>query len=167
MRHHAMTTGAAVVCALLAGAAVGCSDDEGSDSLPSEPPAPQTVSASPDQLGDILVDGKGRTLYLFEADTASRSACVGQCIDVWPPLLVTDGPEAGHGIRRRLLGRVHRGDGDTQVTYGGHPLYLYVGDEQPGDTNGQALEQFGAKWFVLGGSGRRITGLGGPGADRS
>ena len=108
-------------------------------------------------LGQTLVDGQGRTLYLFEADTAGRSNCHGACASAWPPYLSSGAPEAGTGVTGGLLGTIP-GDGGTQVTYHGHPLYHYVGDSQPGDTAGQGLDQFGAKWYVVAPGGDRIAG---------
>jgi predicted lipoprotein with Yx(FWY)xxD motif len=108
-------------------------------------------------LGQTLVDGQGRTLYLFEADTAGRSNCHGACAGAWPPYLSSGAPEAGTGVAGGLLGTIP-GDGGTQVTYHGHPLYHYVGDSQPGDTAGQGLDQFGAKWYVVAPGGDRIAG---------
>ncbi|HEX8134538.1 MAG TPA: hypothetical protein VF880_14065 [Actinomycetes bacterium] len=109
------------------------------------------------KLGQILVDAQGRTLYLFEADKAGRSACDGACASAWPPYLSSGAPQAGTGVAGSLLGSSRRGDGGgTQVTYHGHPLYYYAGDSRPGDTAGQGLNQFGAKWYVLASSGDKI-----------
>jgi predicted lipoprotein with Yx(FWY)xxD motif len=107
-------------------------------------------------LGRTLVDGQGRTLYLFEADGAARSECNGGCATAWPPYLAGGTPQAGTGVTRSLLGTTTRGDSGTQVTYSGHPLYYYVGDAEPGDDAGEGLDQFGAKWFVLGPDGAKI-----------
>jgi predicted lipoprotein with Yx(FWY)xxD motif len=108
------------------------------------------------KLGQTLVDGQGRTLYLFEADKAGTSSCQGPCASAWPPFLSSGAPKAGAGVAGRLLGTSPR-DGGAQVTYHGHPLYYYAGDREAGETNGQGLDQFGAKWFVLAPSGNRIT----------
>jgi predicted lipoprotein with Yx(FWY)xxD motif len=107
-------------------------------------------------LGQILVDGQGRTLYLFEADTAGKSNCHGACTSVWPPYLSGGTPKAGAGVTTGQLGTVP-GDGGAQATYHGHPLYYYAGDSEPGDTTGQGLNQFGAKWYVVARSGDRIA----------
>jgi predicted lipoprotein with Yx(FWY)xxD motif len=107
-------------------------------------------------LGRTLVDGQGRTLYLFEADQAGKSVCNGGCAVAWPPYVGGGTPTAGAGVTGSLLGTTARGDGGTQVTYSGHPLYYYVGDLKPGDDAGQGLDQFGAKWYVLGPDGSKI-----------
>jgi predicted lipoprotein with Yx(FWY)xxD motif len=107
-------------------------------------------------LGRTLVDGQGRTLYLFEADQAGKSECNGGCASAWPPYLGTGTPQAGTGVTGSLLGTTTRGDGGTQLTYGGHPLYYYAGDAAPGDHAGQGLDDFGAEWYVLGPDGAKI-----------
>jgi predicted lipoprotein with Yx(FWY)xxD motif len=128
--------------------------------------APTTSSGSPSaaivdlggsKLGQTLVDGQGRTLYLFEADKTGKSNCNGACTSAWPPYVSNGPPHAGTGVTAALLGTSIRGDGATQVTYRGHPLYYYAGDNQPGDAAGQGLNQFGAKWFVLASSGNKIA----------
>jgi predicted lipoprotein with Yx(FWY)xxD motif len=109
------------------------------------------------KLGQTLVDGQGRTLYLFEADKAGKSNCNGACASAWPPYVSNDTPQAGAGVTGALLGTSIRGDGGgTQVTYHGHPLYYYAGDSRPGDAAGQGLNQFGAKWYVVAPSGDKI-----------
>jgi predicted lipoprotein with Yx(FWY)xxD motif len=115
-----------------------------------------TVSVSKSDLGSILVDSSGRTLYLFEKDKPGRSACSGKCAAAWPPLTAAGTPTAGEGISSKLLGTTKRGDGKLEVTYAGHPLYLYAGDHKAGDTAGQGLDQFGAEWYALDARGRKV-----------
>jgi predicted lipoprotein with Yx(FWY)xxD motif len=107
------------------------------------------------KLGKTLVDGQGRTLYLFEADTAGKSNCQGACTSAWPPYRSAGAPRAGSGVAGELLGTI---PGDAQVTYHGHPLYYYAGDTRPGDSTGQGLDQFGAKWYVVAPSGDKVVG---------
>ena len=126
--------------------------------LPAPAPAPAIgVAAAALAPGTALVDAHGRTLYLFEADTASTSACTGPCAQVWPPLL-THGtaPTASGGAQAQLLGATARSDGTQQLTYNGHPLYHYAGDKVPGDAHGQGLNQFGASWYVVAPDGDKI-----------
>ncbi|MCU1668907.1 MAG: hypothetical protein JWP40_1834 [Blastococcus sp.] len=111
--------------------------------------------------GTALVDGAGRTLYLFEADSPTSSACTGSCAQVWPPLLTHGGAPAASGpAQSAFLGTVQRADGTRQVTYNGHPLYFYVGDRHPGDAHGQGLDQFGAGWYVVTPAGAKIDSSG-------
>lgn len=117
-----------------------------------------TVSVATSKFGRILVDGRGRTLYLFEKDARGRSACAGACAAYWPPVLTKSGPTAGAGVHKALLGVTRRADGTTQVTYGGHPLYRFVQDVKPGQTSGQDLHDFGAGWYVVSPAGRKIEG---------
>ncbi|WP_372476585.1 COG4315 family predicted lipoprotein [Pseudonocardia terrae] len=107
--------------------------------------------------GTALVDGQGRTLYLFEADTGSASTCNGPCAQVWAPLLAHgDLPVASGAARAALFGTSARNDGTRQVTYNGHPLYYFAGDRVPGDARGQGLDQFGGAWYVVAPAGEKI-----------
>ena len=115
-----------------------------------------TVDLHGSSLGQILVDAQGRTLYLFEADKNGKSNCDGSCATAWPPYLSTGTPHAAMGATANLVGTTARADGTTQVNYAGHPLYYYVGDKAPGDTTGQDIDQFGAKWYVLAKDGNKI-----------
>ena len=108
------------------------------------------------ELGQIIVDAQGRTLYLFEADKGGKSSCDGPCAAAWPPYVSNGAPQAAMGASGALVGTTTRADGTTQVTYGGHPLYYFVGDKAPGDTTGQDIDQFGAKWYVVAKDGKKI-----------
>ena len=110
------------------------------------------------KLGQILVDGSGRTLYLFEADKGTSSTCYSACATYWPPLLTNGAPVAGSGVNETLLGTTQRTDGTVEVTYNGHPLYFVVTDHNPGDATGQDVNNFGAPWYVLGPDGNKIGG---------
>jgi predicted lipoprotein with Yx(FWY)xxD motif len=114
------------------------------------------VSLRKTALGTVLVDARGRTLYLFEKDRNGVSSCSAACLAYWPALTSTGTPRAGTGVHQSLLELARAHNGARQVTYAGHPLYYYVGDRKPGQTNGQGLNQFGAKWYVLSPSGRKI-----------
>jgi predicted lipoprotein with Yx(FWY)xxD motif len=106
-----------------------------------------TVDAASSSLGKILVAKNGMTLYMFASDVNGKSSCSGQCTQFWPPYTGT--PKAGTGLDASLLGSTTRSDGTSQVTYDGHPLYLYSGDASPGSTNGQGQNTFGALWWVV------------------
>jgi predicted lipoprotein with Yx(FWY)xxD motif len=117
---------------------------------------PATVSTGHTGLGRIVVDGRGRTLYLFEKDKRGRSACSGACATYWPPLLTHGKPIATGGAKRSLLGMIRRADGTSQVTYAGHPLYRHVGDTKRGQTTGEGSTLFGAGWDALTPAGKKI-----------
>jgi predicted lipoprotein with Yx(FWY)xxD motif len=117
-----------------------------------------TVSATSTNLGMILVDGSGRTLYLFEKDQPNQSACTGACVAAWPVDQSSGTPKAGSGATASLLGTIKRGDGSTQVTYKQHPLYYYAGDSQPGQHNGEGVNAFGAAWFAVAPAGGAVSG---------
>ena len=120
----------------------------------SEPPAMVGVANS--GLGRILVDSRGRTLYLFKKDSGTTSACSGECASAWPPLLAHGNPKAVSGANASLLGTTTRSEGTSQVTYNGHPLYLFVMDQKPGETKGQGLTAFGAAWFAVSPAGNQV-----------
>jgi predicted lipoprotein with Yx(FWY)xxD motif len=105
------------------------------------------------KLGKVLADAKGRTLYLFEADKPNMSNCSGACLSIWPALSSHGKPQAHGGVLAAKVGTIAS---TGQVTYNGHPLYYYGGDQRAGDTNGQGLNQFGAEWYVLGANGNKI-----------
>ncbi len=85
-----------------------------------------------------------------------RSACAGACAAYWPPLLVKGKPTVAGAAKKALLGTTRRADGTRQVTYAGHPLYLFAGDTRAGQTNGQDLHDFGAGWYVVSTAGKKI-----------
>jgi predicted lipoprotein with Yx(FWY)xxD motif len=115
-----------------------------------------TVAIGNSKLGKILVDGRGRTLYLFEADKGTKSVCYGECAKAWPPLTTMGKPRAGSGVSPALLGTTARTDHTSGVTYNGHPLYYFVHDTKPGDIAGQGLNSLGGKWYVLNPKGSKI-----------
>jgi predicted lipoprotein with Yx(FWY)xxD motif len=107
--------------------------------------------------GTILAAGSKRlTVYLFEGDHGSTSACTGTCAQVWPPVTTAAAATAAGGATTADLGTITRSDGTTQVTYKGHPLYYYVKDKDNGDAYGQNINSFGADWYVLKPSGVKV-----------
>ena len=115
-----------------------------------------TVGIATTPLGKIVVDARGRSLYLFEADHKGKSACYGACAQAWPPVLVSGKPKAGPGARAALLGVLHRSDGKSQVTYKGHPLYRFFKDTKRGQVKGQGLDFYGGEWYVLTPAGKKL-----------
>jgi predicted lipoprotein with Yx(FWY)xxD motif len=117
-----------------------------------------TVDLAKSSLGPILIDAQGRTLYIWQADKGTKSTCTGACASAWPPLVTTSKPTAGSGVASSLLGVTRRTNGTEQVTYNGHPLYLFAGDTASHQTNGQGSNGFGAPWYVLSPQGDPLTG---------
>lgn len=115
-----------------------------------------TVQARHGKLGTYVVDAKNMSLYLFEKDKGKKSSCYGACAKVWSPLIVKAKPTAGPGLKGSLLSTITRTGGAKQVTYGGHPLYHYDDDKKAGQTKGQGSSAFGAKWYVVAPSGKKI-----------
>jgi predicted lipoprotein with Yx(FWY)xxD motif len=154
-----LTTAAVVGLSVVALASCG----GGSDNKPIASAPPKTASGQPatvgvenSNLGKILDNGQGRTLYLFQADTGTTSNCSGACATEWPPLTSTK-PTVGKGASASMIGTTKRSDGKTQVTYNGHPLYTFAGDNSPGDTSGQGVNAFGGLWYALSPKGQQVT----------
>jgi predicted lipoprotein with Yx(FWY)xxD motif len=101
------------------------------------------------QLGAILTDSQGNTVYVFAKDSKGMSNCSGACASIWPPVTTSGKPTTGSGALAAKLGTTKRSDGSTQVTYGGRPLYTYTGDSSPGDVTGNGLDLYGAKWYAV------------------
>jgi predicted lipoprotein with Yx(FWY)xxD motif len=114
------------------------------------------VSTAKTSLGRILVNSSGHTLYLFGKDKNGKSSCSGMCASFWPPLITTGKPRAGTGAKASLLGTTKRADGRLQVTYNHHPLYTFKKDTKKGQTNGEGLSAFGAKWYAVSPAGARV-----------
>jgi predicted lipoprotein with Yx(FWY)xxD motif len=110
------------------------------------------IETAETDLGTILVDADGRTLYMFAPDAQGPSTCEGDCIASWPAMA---GPaNAGEGVDESLLGTAARADdGSEQVTYGGWPLYYFAQDAAAGDVNGQGVNDV---WYVIDPSGTPI-----------
>jgi predicted lipoprotein with Yx(FWY)xxD motif len=160
-RHPKILLSALVAALALAGLIVaGCGSSDSTSSTTAATAATTTaastgggaatidVADNPD-LGKILTDADGNTVYLFEKDENGMSNCSGGCAAEWPPVTTSGSPKAGSGADDSLLGTVKRDDGSEQVTYDNHPLYTYSGDSNPGDTNGNGLELYGAEWYAM------------------
>lgn len=119
--------------------------------------AAATVATLSGSMGTFLTDGSGKALYMFASDSRSKSTCSDNCATYWPPLITTRAPTAAGKAVSSLLATITRSDGSKQVSYNGHPLYLFKEDTAPGDTKGQGSNNFGAKWWLLAPSGRPIT----------
>jgi predicted lipoprotein with Yx(FWY)xxD motif len=135
-----------LAAAVVASAAVAACGNGGSNPLPRYEVLARTIPG----LGEIVTDGQGLTLYMYAPDHRGPSKCSGFCAQQWPPLVLPSGvtrPKAGPGVRASLLGTVRRADGQLQETYGGWPLYLWIGDTGPGQATGQADDM--GLWYVL------------------
>lgn len=108
-----------------------------------------------DVYGSYVTDAQGRTLYLFTTDTRGEggsmpaSSCYDACAKAWPPLTAKAQPEVGDQLQQDLVGTYQRKDGQTQVTYGGWPLYYYVKDQGAGSVTGQDKHGFGGEWYLV------------------
>ncbi len=125
---------------------------------PSSSAAATTLALGTTSLGEVVVDGRGRTLYMFGKDTAGsgKSACTGGCLATWPPLVATGAPTVT-GVTG-TVGAIDTPDGKKQVTLNGWPLYTYAKDAKAGDTAGQNVGQV---WFVLDKTGTPVKATGG------
>ena len=151
---------------------VSCSDSEPAPAAAPPPLLPTAVSQEPapvaeesgttvevaqhPDLGSILVDSDGITLYLLTRDNSQIATCTGGCARTWPPLLASQVSlelAAGEGVNSDLFGTLPRGDGSTQVSYNGHPLYKFSGDKKPGDAVGQGASDV---WFVVSPAGEAV-----------
>lgn len=170
MRSKSLFTTVAAVVTLIT-AACGSTTQSVASGSPSASPVASPVSspapspaatgatievAGAGNLGKILVDGKGMTVYLFVADKTTASTCYTTCAQYWPPVLTNGAPIAGAGAQGSLLGTTKRTDGKVEVTYAGHPLYYFVQDQKPGQTTGQGVDGFGGLWWVLSPAGTAI-----------
>jgi predicted lipoprotein with Yx(FWY)xxD motif len=161
IRNRSRTLLASVAALPLAALAVaGCGGGSGSGSA--APPTTKdgrlaTVGVANENLGKILVDSRGRTLYLFQRDSGGMSACTGACAVNWPPLREKATPLVGSGANASLVSTTVRPDGKPQITYNGHPLYTFVKDTKPGDTNGEGLAAFGGRWFAVSAAGNKVS----------
>ena len=111
------------------------------------------LALSASSLGQILVDGSGRTVYLFTNDEGTVSSCLGGCVSNWPPVISSTAPALGAGLDAGDFGTTTRSDGTVQVTFYGHPLYTFAGDSQVGDVNGEGVSSV---WWVIGANGNAI-----------
>jgi predicted lipoprotein with Yx(FWY)xxD motif len=150
---------AALLLSALVVAGCGGSSSSSSPTIPKTSDGQAaTLGISNGDLGKVLVDSQGHTLYLFEKDMGTTSTCTGECAVNWPPLLANGTPTLGSGASASLIGTSKRADGKSQVTYNGHPLYRFQKDTKAGDTNGEGLNAFGGSWFAVSAAGDKVSG---------
>ncbi|MCW2683483.1 MAG: hypothetical protein JWP33_1396 [Blastococcus sp.] len=137
------------------GSSTGGAGSAGGGSASAGGSTPSTVLRTADSpLGRIAVAADGRTVYVFDEDTAGTSTCTGSCAGLWPPLPADTAEPAVDGVPGDV-GTITRDDGTMQVTLGGMPLYTYVGDSDAGDVTGQGVE---GVWWVVAADGTAVTG---------
>jgi len=154
-RTTALGTAAALIAsAMLSAAALGASNSTSAAAI---------VKTHKTSLGTILVDARGRTLYMFTGDKRNKSSCSGSCATNWPPLTTSGKPVAGAGAKASRLGRTMRSDGRMQVTYNRHPLYRFAQDSRAGQTNGEGINAFGGHWYAVSPAGTKVMSPGGGG----
>jgi len=159
-RRHTLIAGTVFAGLTLLAAACGGSSGGNSNAASAntaKTTSSATVAVASSDLGNILVDSQGRTLYQFAADKGTKSVCSGDCASDWPPLIAHGNATVGNGAQTALLGTSTRSDGTQQVTYNGHPLYRFSGDHKAGDTNGQGINEFGGIWNAVTASGNAAT----------
>jgi predicted lipoprotein with Yx(FWY)xxD motif len=115
-----------------------------------------TIYVASSSYGPVLFTGKGRVLYAFTRDPRRHSVCSGACATAWPPFVVSGPIRARSGAKAGLVATIRRANGSRQVTYGGRPLYFYVGDRDPGQVLCQNVREFGGLWLVIRGNGRLV-----------
>ncbi|MGY4768660.1 COG4315 family predicted lipoprotein [Kribbella sp. CWNU-51] len=158
-RRHLQIAATSFAAAVFALAAAACGsapgDSAGSDPMPSA--TGDAVSAQPTALGTILVDGQGRTLYQFANDMTNKSTCADACAANWLYAPAPDSlPTSLPGVTGTLA-TTTRDDGHHQLSVAGHPLYTFVGDSTPGQTNGQGINLNGGVWTVVSPAGAPLT----------
>jgi predicted lipoprotein with Yx(FWY)xxD motif len=115
---------------------------------PASTGAGTTIKTGDSQFGDVLFDGDDQAIYYFDKESGPASECYGACADAWPPVLTKGEPRAAAGVEQGLLGTTQRDDGTTQVTYDGHPLYLYA-HEGPNQVTCHDVSEFGGLWLAV------------------
>ena len=110
------------------------------------------------EVGKVLVDSSGFTLYRFSKDPRNSDTCVkiSGCTNLWPPLMSSGRPLAGPGVRAALLSTIKLPGGGRQVTYAGHPLYRYSAATEKGETAYVGAQQFGGSWYALNSAGGSV-----------
>ena len=125
------------------------------------------ISVAKTPAGKVLVDPRGRTLYVFAPDSRGHSTCTGSCATYWPPTPGADAKRGATAAGSATLGSINRAVGSSQLTANGYPVYTYVGDHSRGQANGQGINLSGGRWWVVSPSGTRVTMTPSPSAGAS
>lgn len=148
---------AAVAVVIAAALAIVIATSSGNSSQATSVAPGSAISLKQTSLGKTLTDANGRTLYLFQGDKRNVSTLSAAGQAVWPPFTSATKPRALGGAIAAQIGTIKGANGSLQIAYNGHPLYYYVGDHSPGQTLGQGLNQFGARWYVLAAGGSAVV----------
>jgi predicted lipoprotein with Yx(FWY)xxD motif len=147
----------AAVLLLAALAVAGCGGSGSAAPPTTKDGRAATLGVADDSIGKVLVNSQGRTLYVFNKDSGTQSACTGACAVNWPPLRANGKPTVGTGANASLTTSTPQSGGRSQITYNGHPLYLFKGDQKAGQTNGEGLTAFGGQWFAVSPAGNQVS----------
>ena len=129
---------------------VACGNEAPQQNARQEAPAEVEVKIAQSDLGPILVDQSGRTLYAFTKDENKSGACDADCVAVWPALTFESTVETEDGADGNLVTKIEE---SSQAVYGKWPLYYFVGDQVPGDLNGQGVDD---EWFAIAPDGKLV-----------
>ena len=159
MRRKLITTVPVVALAVVVSATVALGSSEQTQSPHAATKTVQVSTRSIANLGRVLVNSRGLTLYMFVPDQRRHVTCISTCARVWPPLGLAAGAKlvAAGGVKQGLLGSDPNPAGGRVVTYNRWPLYTYLPDTKPGQAKGQRVNNSGGKWYVLSPSGAVIT----------
>lgn len=160
MRTKMMAVAVAASAALLVAACGGDDDDTSSATSQADTATTGASAGSSDSvvdtrasdLGEVLTNAAGLTLYAFTEDSPGSSSCEGECAVAWPPLAV-DSAELPAGLDAGEYSVIERSDGTFQLAADDMALYTYGGDGAPGDVNGQGV---GGTWFAVDGAGQLL-----------
>jgi len=149
--------GLAALTACGGGNGYGSGSGSSSSSAPATSQAAGTAklaTATVGSLGKVVVDGNGRTVYVYDMDSKGKSNCEGGCLAQWPAVAAGTGSPQLAGIDASLISTVSRSDGSKQLAINGMPLYLFAQDSKAGEAKGQA---FGGVWWVVSADGQKVT----------
>ena len=145
-----LVTAAAVLLAACGSSSGGTASTSQGSKVPAAAGASSgAVATGTTDVGTVLVDGSGKTLYAFAADTRGTSNCSGSCAQYWPPVTAKAGSLGHSAAVTARLGTITRDDGSTQLTVDGWPMYTYAGDSAAGQATGQGKNLSGGLWWVV------------------
>jgi predicted lipoprotein with Yx(FWY)xxD motif len=158
--HRTLVALASIILLSVAGCGSGSGSTTGSTRSSSSGGAGAgTIHVASTALGNVLVDGAGRTVYLLTADSPGRSSCDTTCLMYWPAVAPASGTSLP-GVTAQV-GHTTTPGGSAIATVGGWPLYTYVGDKAPGDVTGEGIRSFGGVWYAVSPAGQPVKSGGG------